>query len=322
MSGSKDSTHRKDYVCVVGGINVDVFGKAQRKFIYRDSNPGKVKFSVGGVGRNLAVDLVKLGMDVEFITMFGNDNYATKLKQDCKENMINLTYSKDSEEYGSSYYLAIEDKTGEMCAAVSDMKIYDLMDSEFIEKRLDVLNLAQICVLDTNLPKETLRYIAKNVKVPIFLDAVSVNKSDKIRSILSDVHTLKLNQIEAENLSSVEILDEESLRRATSVIMKTGVKQVFITLGSKGVHYKNLMTENTLYANPIQVRNVTGAGDAFFSGAIWSYLRGEEIDKMAYYGQAAARIALKCEFAGADNLCETAILNEDPEEIIHRGKVL
>ena len=317
---SKSET--REYVCVVGGINLDIFGRAENRFIYKDSNPGVVNFSVGGVGRNIARDLSSLGINVEFITMFGNDNYASKLKQDCKEKMISLKYSADAKDKNSSYYLSLEDKSGEMCAAISDMKIYDSIDPEFIEERIEVLNSAKLCVLDTNLPKETLRYIAKNVKVPIFLDAVSVAKSNKIRPILSNIHTLKLNQMEAENISGIEITDNEAVKKAANEIMQFGVKQVFITMGSKGVHYKNVITENTLYAKEIQVRNSTGAGDAFFSGAIWSYLHGSDINKMAYYGQAAAVVALKSEFAGADGLCEAAILSENPEDIMHRGKVI
>lgn len=322
MAESKDSANKKDYICVVGGINLDIFGRAEKRFIFKDSNPGEVDFSVGGVGRNISRALSSLGINVEFITLFGDDYYVGALEKDCKEKMISIKHSAKLKDRNSSYYLCLEDKDGEVCAAVSDMKIFDEMDSDFIEERLDILNSAKLCVLDTNLPKETLKFIAYNVNVPLFVDAVSVKKSDKIRSIMGKINTLKLNRLEAENLSGIEITDSESVSKAANEILKMGVGQVFITMGSKGVHYKNLLTESTLYAKEVQVKNVTGAGDTFFAGAIWANLHGYDINKMAYYGQAAAVVALKSEHAGADDLTEASILNENEEDIIHRGKVL
>lgn len=320
MSEAKGDTEFNKYVCVVGGINLDIFGRSDKRFIYKDSNPGEVGFAAGGVGRNIAKDLSNLGIKVEFITLFGNDKYADFLKKDCEKNSISLEYSEDNKNYKTPFYLSVQDSNGEMCAAVSDMKLCEEIDIEFIKKRLDVLNAAQLCVLDTNLPKETLKFITKNIEVPIFLDAVSVTKSDKIRSLLKDIHTLKLNQLEAENLSGIEIIDEESVQRAANGIVHNGVGQVFITMGSKGVHYKNLLTENTLYAKQIEAKNTTGAGDAFFAGTIWSYLHDLDIDKMAYYGQAAAVVALKSEFAGAEGLCEDAILSKTEDDIINNRK--
>ena len=61
------------YVAVVGGVNIDIGGRPLQPLIERDSNPGKVLISLGGVGRNIAHNMSLLGLNVRFLTAFGND---------------------------------------------------------------------------------------------------------------------------------------------------------------------------------------------------------------------------------------------------------
>ena len=58
-------------ICVIGGANIDITGKAAFKFIYGDSNPGTVRLSLGGVARNIAHNLTLLGDEVNLLTIFG-----------------------------------------------------------------------------------------------------------------------------------------------------------------------------------------------------------------------------------------------------------
>ena len=73
------------YVCVVGAVNLDICGRPSRKLIFRDSNPGTVTLTPGGVGRNIAHDLRLLGAEVKFLTAFGGDSHAQLLRNDCVE---------------------------------------------------------------------------------------------------------------------------------------------------------------------------------------------------------------------------------------------
>ncbi|WP_248899657.1 PfkB family carbohydrate kinase, partial [Escherichia coli] len=51
----------KDYVVIIGSANIDVAGYSHESLNYADSNPGKIKFTPGGVGRNIAQNLALLG---------------------------------------------------------------------------------------------------------------------------------------------------------------------------------------------------------------------------------------------------------------------
>ena len=61
------------YVVVVGGVNLDIGGRSLAKLVPEDSNPGQVRTSLGGVGRNIAHNMALLGLDVRLLTAFGDD---------------------------------------------------------------------------------------------------------------------------------------------------------------------------------------------------------------------------------------------------------
>ena len=71
------------YVAVVGAVNLDICGRPFQKLILRDSNPGAVRYTPGGVGRNIAHDLRLLGENVLFVTVFGEDPYGGTLRESC-----------------------------------------------------------------------------------------------------------------------------------------------------------------------------------------------------------------------------------------------
>ena len=58
--------HTAPYVAVVGGITKDIGGRSLAPLVHRDSNPGQVRVSMGGVGRNIAHNMAFMGLEVTF----------------------------------------------------------------------------------------------------------------------------------------------------------------------------------------------------------------------------------------------------------------
>ena len=73
------------YAAVIGGVNMDIGGRSSAPLVAEDSNPGKVRMSLGGVGRNIAHNMSLLGIDVRLLTAFGDDLYAQKIAASCGE---------------------------------------------------------------------------------------------------------------------------------------------------------------------------------------------------------------------------------------------
>lgn len=283
----------KDFVTIVGAVNIDITGTPYDKLNLNDSNPGYVKNTLGGVGRNIAENLARLGTKVELITVLGDDFYAEEIKQDALANNIGLEYTKIFIDSRTSIYLCINDEEGEMKVALSDMDLYNNITIEFLEERIEFINDSLACVIDTNIPKESIEYLVENVKVPIFIDTVSVKKTEKIKNLLHNIYSLKPNIYEAEVLSDIEIKSMNDVKKAVDIITDKGVKRLFVTMGKDGVYYKDEKGEGTLPSLSLDVVNTTGAGDAFFAAIIWSHLNNYDMELSTKIGLAASYICLQ-----------------------------
>ena len=278
------------YVVVCGGVNMDLFGRPAAPLIPRDSNPGTVRISLGGVGRNIAHNLSLLGSDVKFITAFGEDFYADEIRRSCRELGIDTAYSLSVPSGSTSTYMFITDFQGDMQLAISDMDLYEKMTPEFMANRMELLNKAQLCVLDTNLPLETLEYIAQNAKSPLFVDPVSTVKAAKLRGILGNIHTLKPNMMEAELLTGCRTPDAAAAR-----LLSFGVQRVFLSLGSEGVLFADRREMVRLPCLPSNLVNTTGAGDSFMAALAWAYQQDLPLRGAALAGLSASSICVESE---------------------------
>ena len=150
----------------------------------------------------------------------------------------------------TSTYLFIADQKGDMALAVSDMDIYEHVTPAFLAGRAKLLQNAQLIVVDTNIPAESLAWLAENIHLPIFADPVSTAKAEKLRPVLGKLHTLKPNRLEAELLSGVKITDWASLDRAVDALLATGLRRVFVSLGGNGVYAADHRSGSTSPAVP------------------------------------------------------------------------
>ena len=290
---------RSPYVTVVGGLNMDIGGRPYKKLVAKDSNPGAVRMSPGGVGRNIAHNMSLLGLDVRLLTAFGDDVYAQKLAAVCGELGIDISQSPVIPGGHTSTYLFVNDESGDMQLAVSDMDIYDHLTPQVLQSRRQLLDGSQVVVLDTNLPAETVAWVAKNCRAPIFADPVSSAKAEKLRPVLGRLHTLKPNRIEAELLSGVAISDDASLRRAADALLETGLHRVFISLGADGVFAADRSGQVLhLPAPEGNIVSTTGCGDSFMAALAWAYLQGSDLERSARAGLAASTITM----ASADTI--------------------
>ena len=223
------------YAVVCGGANIDIGAHSFAPLRDRDSNPGRVELSIGGVGRNIAHNMRLLGVPTYLLTALGGDSRALQIEQSCRELGIDLSHALRVPDGRTSTYVFVGDSDGDMAIAVSDMEICEKLTPDYFASQLDLLNGAAAVVIDANLPRGSIAYLTEHCTAPIFIDPVSTVKAEKLRGLLARVHTLKPNRIEAELLSGVQITDGESLRQAAQALLDQGVGRVFLSLGGDGV---------------------------------------------------------------------------------------
>ena len=283
------------YVAVCGGVNIDIGAHSFAPLRAKDSNPGKVELSLGGVGRNIAHNMRLLGLNVELLTALGGDSRAAQVEESCKALGIGLSRALRVPDGRTSTYVFVGGSDGDMAVAVADMEICDRLTPDYFASQLAFLNGAAAVVLDTNLPRESLAYLAEHCTAPLFVDPVSTAKAEKLSGLLGHIHTLKPNRIEAELLSGVKITDDKSLRAAADALLLQGVQRVFLSLGEDGVlaaQHGETQIVPICKANAV---NATGAGDAMMAALVWSYLTGRSLAESAAAGTSAAALAVESE---------------------------
>lgn len=275
-------------ITVIGSVNMDIHGAPTGSFVPRDSNPGFIRITAGGVGCNIARNLSRLGRQVCFITAIGDDLLSVYAKQALADAKLDYSRSLSIPGGRTSCYLYVTDESGSMVCAVSDMQITQALTPDALQKRLDVLQDGVPIVFDANLSAESIRFLAEEISAPLIADSVSAAKAKHLLCALHRLSILKCNELEA-----LALTDAEDVRRAAQSLVEKGVRRVFITLGAQGACCAD---ERGVWIVPgvraPKIINTTGAGDAFLAGAVHMFLKGT--DPLASARFAAATAAFTC----------------------------
>lgn len=283
----------KHYIAVVGGVNVDICGRSFETLIPRDSNPGSVRISMGGVGRNIAHNLSLLGEKVYLLTALADDYYGARLREDCAANGIDLRYACSVPDGRTSTYVYLTGPDGDMALAVCDGEIAKYVTVGYLEDRLDVLNGAAAVVMDTNIPEDSIVWLAEHCTAPIFADPVSVIKARKLRPVLDKLFAIKPNRLEAEALIGEKVTDEAGAARAAEAMLTAGVRQVYLSLGALGLYCASADERLLVPCPRVEPVNDTGGGDALTAGLVRAATAGLNVKDSASLALACAAIAIE-----------------------------
>ena len=270
-----------------------MIGYPKYKLIYKDANIGKIEPKLGGVGRNIAENLFKLGLEVDFLSVFGQDDFSKKIIDSCKSIGIHSENSLVLKNRTSSVFMAIMDINNDMAIALNDMDIYNNILDEFILNNLKIIDKNTYCVLETNMSQRILELVTNKLPdVKFALDTVSGKKALKAKNILHKLSLLKCNLLEAELLSGLKggsMVDQQNL---VTYFTQLGVKKVFITLGSEGIIYGDNNGNYQLQIQALKPLNTVGAGDAFMAGLVYAEFKNYDIHQMVTFANACAKITV------------------------------
>lgn len=299
-------------IFVIGGINMYICGIPGVQLRPHDSNPGRISMVPGGVGRNIAENLVRLGAEVQLVTVFGNDDFAEQLEQSCHDLGIGIDYAVHVEGR-SCMNVCVRETDGISVAGVTDMSIMEDIDAEHLGSILPEINASDACVIDANLSIDAIEYIVEHVTVPIFADPVSVTKSVKMKGVLDKLVCIRPSKAEASALTGIDMDEDRSMWVAAEMLIEQGVKMVFITLGPHGIIFANNTEVGQLPARRVIVENRSGAGDSVTAAICYAYLSGMNIADCADFGNLAGCVTVQTEALVSE---EIGIITE-PDPDIH-----
>lgn len=306
------------YILVLGASIVDIFGFCGRSYAQRDSIPGHIKISFGGVCRNIAENLARVGVNTQFISTLGDDENGKSILEHSRKLGYNMENSLFLEGESTPTYLAILNHQGEMESAVVDMESLNKMDEAFVYGKHEVFENAEYTIVDSDNPI-LLEYILKKYqgKSKFILDPVSAKKAKKIRHLVKYFHTIKPNRFETEALCGFKIETNDDLKKAGRFFIEQGVKNVFISLDADGIYYITSEGEEGTLAccESINVKNVTGAGDSFVAGIGYGYMNNLNIKDTLKYSVAMSIITITHEETINPNMNHELV-----EDLVNRTK--
>jgi pseudouridine kinase len=265
-------------VVVVGGANVDVKARTTAALVSGTSNPGTVVRTPGGVGRNVAENLARLGSRVALVSVIGSDPDGDWLVEETAAAGVDVASVLRGGETGR--YVAVLDTGGELVAGVSDMVATDAVVPEVLDH--DLLRSAALVVVDGNVPAPTVDAVLA-LGVRVVIDPVSVAKAARISPLLSGKRSVFAITPNADELAALGSVADLHARR---------VEVVWVRRGAAGSLLSTPDGDVSLTAPAVSPVDVTGAGDAMLAAFCHRLLEGASLADAAAYGHEAAALTV------------------------------
>jgi pseudouridine kinase len=286
---------RRPILCI-GAANIDRKLRPIDTLAMGVSNPARQSESFGGVARNIAENLARLGSNVELITAVGTDSAGAALLAHADSIGIG-TRGALLAQGASGTYTAVLDQHGELALALADMALYDQLDASFFATRQQQRAAAALIVVDLNLPQEAVASLTLDAArdgVPLAIVAASEPKMTRLPLNLAGVRVLILNEGELAARLGRKLASEQDLLAACREVQAQGAQDLVVTRGARGVIHTTIDGIAQLEAERVDVVDVTGAGDAFAAAVCWSLARGDALALACRRGLHLSALTLAC----------------------------
>jgi pseudouridine kinase len=290
-------------VVVVGGANMDIKAHSSHLVELRTSNPGTTISTPGGVGRNIAENLARLGSPTHLVAPIGRDAFGEEVLAATRAAGVVVDHVVATTE-PTGTYLAVLDASGELVVAVSSMRATDRLTVGQLMRSRDLVGHADLVVLDGNVPEAPATWVldhAAAVGVPVVLDPVSVVKARPLATMLSPERPLLALTPNLDELSAVVgepvAQTRVAISRAARQLHERGVEHVWVRRGVRGSLLSSRgpggrAAVTLLPAPTADVVDVTGAGDSMTAAFVHALLRGDAPVDAARFGQTAAALTV------------------------------
>ena len=281
-------------ICVIGSLNMDLVVNVDKM-----PKPGQTiigsnfKEVPGGKGANQAVAMARLNGNVSMIGKVGEDGFGQTLINALKNDKVDTTYIKTTKG-ATGVALITVDNNAQNSIVVSPGANFEVKEED-IDNNIEAIKNSDIVVLQLETPLNTIKYSLKKSKelnkYTILNPAPALKLDDEI---IKNVDLLTPNETELEIISGVSIETEEDIQKAAQIMIEKGVKELIVTLGSKGSLYINKEKSIFKKAYKVEAVDTTAAGDSYTAALAVALSKDKNIEEaMDFASKVGALSVLK-----------------------------
>jgi pseudouridine kinase len=292
-------------IVVVGAVFVDVKGFPEDNYIPTGRNAGKVEIVHGGVGRNVAEDIANVELRPKFISLVDNNAEGEAVIKKLNKHKVNTDYVLPVED-GMGMWLAVFDNTGDLAGSISKRPDLSAMVKLLDEKGDEIFADADSIVVEIDLDKEIIKRVfkyAEKYNKKVYAVVANMGIASQRRDFLKSIDCFVCNVLEAGILfvSDFSRLSPEELCQVLSEkVVSAQIPAVVVTMGGKGSVYADIEGNRGICpAESVQVRDTTGAGDAFCAGVAIGLTYGKTLPQAMEIGTKLAASVITV----SENVC-------------------
>jgi pseudouridine kinase len=285
-------------ILLLGSSSQDIVGRLDSDLQPGTSNPARIRTSYGGVARNVAENLARLGQPVKLISVVGKDRPGNELLEYTAAAGVDVSAVLRTDLYPTGFYMGVLDQRARLRFAVDDMRVMSELTPEYLQQNQELFDNASLVFVDGNLSEAALRVavaMAKKAKIPICADPASTILAERLRPHLNKLHLITPNVSEAVALTgqAFESSDPQSALEDARNLLAEGVDIAIIALAEFGVVYATSKTSGHVPAIQTPIIDSTGAGDALTATVLFGLANEMELDDAIRLGVSAASLTLR-----------------------------
>ena len=259
-------------IVVIGAVFVDIKGYPEDTYIPAGRNVGRVEQIHGGVGRNVAEDIANVELRPTFVSLVDDSGTGADVLQKLQNHKVNTDYTRTVRD-GMGTWLAVFDNDGDVVASISKrpdlMPIADILDDHGDE----IFQNADSVVVEIDMDKEIIKRVfklAQKHQKRVYAVVANMSIAQERRDFLQSTDCFVCNQQEAGILFADDYSDMDAAELETVIaqkVQRAKIPSMIVTMGGKGAVYASMDgTSGFCPARKVNVKDTTGAGDAFCAG--------------------------------------------------------
>lgn len=292
-------------IAVIGTVFVDIKGFPYNTYLPTGRNAGSVEFIHGGVARNVVEDIANLELRPSFIGLVDDNATGEEVKRKLENHKVDTKYVRSVPD-SMGMWLAVFDNSGDLAGSVSKRPDQKELERLLEEEGDEIFKNADSVVIEIDLGKEIIKRsiaLAEKYGRKIFAVVANMTLAAERRDFMKSMDCVICNEEEAGILFVEDLSDREPEEMENVLfdkISNANIPSMVVTLGSRGSVYAELSgNRGFVPANPVEVKDTTGAGDAFCAGVAAGLTYGKTLGEAVEIGTRLASSVIM----SSENVC-------------------